>query len=123
MIKNQEIQIDEKLNLIIESIKEKKGKQITKIDLTGIQNSICDYFIICHGDSTTQVDALADGVQDSLKQKAGIRAFHVEGTDHCQWVLIDYNDILVHVFLGEKRSFYNLEELWADGQVDIIGDN
>ncbi len=122
MTNNGEKSTTEKLDLILEAIQEKKGKELISINLENIHNSISDYFVICHGTSTTQVDAIVDEVQQNLKQKAGIIAHHVEGTDNCQWVLMDYFEILVHIFLEEKRNFYNLEELWADGKIEKIED-
>ena len=122
MTKKKEINLEEKLKLILEAIKEKKGKQIVSINLSKITNSISDYFVICHGDSTTQVDAIADEIEDKLKKEAGIRPHHVEGKDNSQWILLDYFDTLVHVFIEEKRAFFNLEELWADGEIENIED-
>lgn len=120
MIKNEEKELAEKLGIIIEALKEKKGKEITTINLENIEHAICDYFVICHGDSTTQVDALSNAVERSVKTKLSKNAHHVEGKENSLWILMDYSDILVHIFLNEKRTFYNLEELWADGIVDLI---
>ncbi|MEN8202017.1 MAG: ribosome silencing factor [Bacteroidota bacterium] len=111
---------NEKKQLIVEAIQEKKGHQIVTIDLSDIQNSICDYFIICHGESVTQVGAIVESIEKKLKEAGKIRAHHVEGLQNSQWVLLDYFDILVHVFLEEYRSFYKLEELWADGKVTEV---
>lgn len=122
MTDKKETNIETRLNFILEAIKEKKGKQIVSINLTGVHNSISDYFVICHGESTTQVDAIADAIHVNLKKEADIRPHHIEGTQNSQWVLIDYFDILVHIFLEEKRSFFNLEELWADGEIEHIED-
>ena len=109
----------EKCRLIVEAIREKKGHQIVTIDLTEVDNAICDSFIICHGESSTQVGAIIESVAKNLKEKAGIRAHHVEGLQNSQWVLMDFFDVLVHVFLEEFRSFYKLEELWADGKMEV----
>ena len=114
---NEPLNAEEKSRLVVEAIRAKKGHQIVTIDLSEVEHSICDRFIICHGESTTQVSAIADSIQKELKEKAGIRAHHVEGVQNSQWVLIDLFDVLVHVFLEEYRSFYKLEELWADGKV------
>lgn len=122
MTDKKQTDIESKLNFILEAIKEKKGKQIVSINLTGISNSISDYFVICHGESTTQVDGIANAIQGNLKKEANIKAHHIEGSENSQWVLIDYFDILVHIFLEEKRSFFNLEELWADGEIEHIED-
>ncbi|HDS06897.1 MAG TPA: ribosome silencing factor [Bacteroides sp.] len=114
--------IEEKRQLIIEAIREKKGKEIVTINLSKIENSICDCFIICHGDSYTQVDAITESVEKKLKDDAGLRAHHIEGLQNSQWVLMDFFDILVHVFQKDFRTFYNLEELWADGEMVRVDD-
>ncbi len=118
----KEINIEEKLKLILEAIKEKKGRQTVSIDLKQVNNSIADYFVICHGESTTQVDAISDGIEEKLRKEAKIKPHHIEGRDNKQWILLDYFDTLVHVFLEEKREFFNLEELWADGKIEKIED-
>jgi ribosome-associated protein len=112
--------VEQKRELIMEAIREKKGHQIVSIDLTEVENSICECFIICHGESNTQVSAIADSIEKKLKEESGIRAHHVEGLKNSQWVLMDFFDILVHVFQEEYRSFYRLEELWADGKVTRV---
>lgn len=111
---------EQKRELILEAIREKKGHQIVSIDLSEVENSLCDCFIICHGESTTQVGAITNSIEKKLKEEAGVRAHHVEGLKNSQWVLLDYFDILVHVFQEEFRSFYRLEELWADGKVTMV---
>lgn len=116
------VNVEQKRELILEAIKEKKGHEIVSIDLTEVENSICDCFIICHGESYTQVGAIAESIEKKLKEGADIRAHHVEGLQNSQWVLMDYFDILVHVFQEEFRSFYRLEELWADGEVTRVTD-
>ena len=120
MGKNDPLNTEQKRKLIIEAIHEKKGHQVISIDLKEVENSICDYFIICHGESVTQVGAIAESIERKLKTDAGIRAHHVEGLKNNQWVLLDYFDILVHVFQEEYRSFFKLEELWADGKVELM---
>ena len=117
MGENEAINAEEKGRLVVEAIKEKKGHEIVTIDLSEVEHAICDRFIICHGESTTQVSAIAESIEKELKEKAGVRAHHVEGIQNSQWVLIDLFDVLVHVFLEDYRSFYKLEELWADGKV------
>ncbi|MCK5068309.1 MAG: ribosome silencing factor [Bacteroidales bacterium] len=112
--------MEQRRELIIEAIREKKGHQIVTIDLSQVENSICDCFIICHGDSNTQVGAITDSIERTLKEETGTRAHHVEGLQNSQWVLMDFFDILVHVFQEEYRSFYRLEELWADGKVTRV---
>jgi ribosome-associated protein len=108
---------EEKCRLIVDAILEKKGHRIVTIDLTGIDHAICDSVVICHGESTTQVGAITESIMKKLKEKVSIQPHHVEGLQNSQWVLIDYFDVLVHIFLEEFRNFYKLEELWADGKV------
>jgi len=120
MDENETLMVDERTQLIVEAIKEKKGHQIVTIDLSEVENSFCDYFIICHGESVTQVGAIAESIEKKLKEAGRIRAHHVEGLQNSQWVLMDYFDILVHVFQEEYRSFFKLEELWADGKVTEV---
>ena len=117
MEQSDSINVEQKKELILEAIREKKGHQIVSIDLSDVENSICDFFIICHGESLTQVGAISESIEKKLKTEARIRAHHVEGLQNSQWVLLDYYDILVHVFQEEFRSFYKLEDLWADGKI------
>lgn len=102
-------------SVIIEAIQDIKGKNITKIDLTSIEDSPTDYFIICEGDSTTQVNAIAHNINKMTKKSLGIKAFHTEGLNSSKWVLVDFFDTVVHVFHGEARGFYDIEDLWSDG--------
>ena len=120
MEQDDSVSVEQKKELILEAIKEKKGHEIVTIDLSEVENSICDCFIICHGESVTQVGAITESIERKLKEEARIRAHHVEGLQNSQWVLLDYFDILVHVFQEEFRAFYRLEELWADGKVTKV---
>ena len=120
MEQSDSFNVEQKRELILEAIREKKGHQIVSIDLSEVENSICDFFIICHGESVTQVGAITESIAKKLKEEALIRAHHVEGLQNSQWVLLDYFDILVHVFQEEFRSFFKLEELWADGKVTRV---
>jgi len=122
MEENESFNVGQKRELILEAIREKKGHQIVSIDLSEVENSICDFFIICHGESVTQVGAITESIEKKLKEEALVRAHHVEGLQNSQWVLLDYFDILVHVFQEEYRSFFRLEELWADGKVTRVAE-
>ena len=102
-------------SVIIKAIQDIKGKNITKIDLTDIEDSPTDYFIICEGDSTTQVRAIAQSISKETRKALGIKAFHTEGLNNNKWVLVDYFDTVVHVFHKETRAFYDIEDLWSDG--------
>jgi ribosome-associated protein len=122
MEKDDSVNVERKRELILEAIREKKGHEIVSIDLSEVENSICDCFIICHGESVTQVGAITESIERKLKEEALIKAHHVEGLQNSQWVLLDYFDTLVHVFQEEFRAFYRLEELWADGKVTKVTD-
>ena len=112
----------ELLNAIIEGLHKKKGKELVSLDLTKLENSVCKYFIICHGDSNTQVEALADSVLETVKEETGQKAWHKEGLTNATWVLIDYADVVVHIFQKEYRDLYKLEELWADAELNYHED-
>ena len=120
MAENNMESVEQKRELIIEAIQEKKGHRIVSIDLREVDNSICDCFIICHGESDTQVSAIVESIEKKVKEENGTRAHHVEGLQNSQWVLMDFFDVLVHVFREEYRTFYRLEELWADGNVTEV---
>jgi ribosome-associated protein len=111
------------LGSIIKGIFEKKGQDVLKIDLRKLENRITDYFVICHGSSTTQVDSLCDSVEDIVRDESGEKPLHVEGLENCFWVLLDYGDVIVHIFLDEYRHFYSLESLWADASIEAMKDN
>lgn len=110
------------LGSVIKGIFEKNGKDVLKIDLRKLENRITDYFVICHGSSITQVDSLCDSVEDTVREGTGEKPFHVEGLDNCFWVLLDYGDVVVHIFLEEYRHFYSLESLWADASIEAVRD-
>ena len=105
------------LPLIIDAIQDIKGIDIVSIDLRKVDESPADYFIVCHGNSPTQVSAIADSVVRKIKETLDIMPEHTEGKKNGLWVLVDFFDIIVHVFHKETRPFYRLEELWQDGIV------
>lgn len=107
---------------ITEGIQEKKGKNIIVADLTLTGDAICKYFVICQGNSPTQVSAIVDSVKEYVRKNSSQKPSSVDGQRNAEWVVMDYSDILVHVFLPETRSFYNLEHLWADAQLTTIPD-
>ncbi|KOH46509.1 ribosome silencing factor [Sunxiuqinia dokdonensis] len=108
------------INAILEGIQRIKGMDIIKIDLTKINHSECNYFIICHGNSTTQVDAIARSVEKTVEEMVGETAWHKDGYENSIWILLDYADVMVHVFQHETRKFYDLENLWADAAIEKI---
>jgi len=110
------------LKSVVKGIYNKKGRDVLKVDLRKLENRITDYFVICHGTSVTQVDSICDSVEDIVREEAGEKPLHVEGLENCFWVLLDYGNIIVHIFLEQYRSFYSLESLWADASIEIIKD-
>lgn len=102
------------INAIIHGIQEKKGHDIVMLDLRNSGSSIADYFIICHGTSDTQVEAIAESVEETVMKKTKELPHHIEGNDNAQWIIIDYFNIMVHIFVEDKRNYYGIEKLWAD---------
>ena len=111
------------VNSVVKGIFEKQGQNVLKVDLRKLENRITDYFVICHGSSKTQVDSISYSVEDTVRKETGEKPFHREGLENCFWVLIDYGDVIVHVFQEEYRNFYSLESLWADANVVKLEDN
>jgi len=121
--KNTSTATDEALvNVIIEAIQEIKGHNVLKIDLKEVKNSICDYFIICDGDSNTQVNALAENVERLTYQRLQHPPHHIEGRENSEWILLDFFSVIVHVFQKDHRAFYKLEDLWSDGKFQLLAD-
>ena len=110
------------LRSVIKGIYDKKGLDVLKVDLRKFENRIADYFVICHGSSVTQVDSICDSVEDIVRKEAGEKPMHIEGLDNCFWVLLDYGNVVVHIFLEEYRNFYSLESLWADASIEKMVD-
>ena len=108
---------------ITEAIQEKKGSRIVVADLTKIEGTICHYFIICQGNSPTQVDAIADSVGDLCRERLKEKPAHVVGRENAQWIAMDYGDALVHIFLPDVREYYDLEHLWEDAELTVIEDD
>ena len=108
------------INSIVRGILEKKGYEVVCIDLSQIENAICDCFVICHGDSNTQVNAIAESIEKETIEHLKVRPGSVEGMGNAEWVLLDYGHTIVHVFQKPFRQRYQLEELWGDGKVTRI---
>ena len=119
MIKNT-INNDLLLANIIKGIEEVKGNDIDILDLREIDNSACDYFIICNGNSNTQVNAIVNSIQKTVSKAIKDKPWHVEGSDNAEWVLMDYVNIVVHVFQKQIREYYNIESLWGDAKITSI---
>ena len=110
------------VDTVVEAIQEKKGHGITIADLREIEGSICDYFVICQGNSPSQINAIAESVYLMAKNKLGEIPVHEAGLQNLQWVAIDYADVVVHIFLPEARDFYDLDNLWEDTALEHIED-
>lgn len=110
------------LDSITESIRERKGRRITLVDLSRINSTPASRFIICEGNSTTQVSAIADNIREYLLVNNSIKPFGYDGYETSQWIVLDYGDTFVHVFLPQVRQHYNLEELWSDARITHIPD-
>jgi len=105
---------------VVDGILEIKGKNITVMNLQSIHNRVCDYFIICQADSNTQVNAIAESIQETVRKATGDKPYRSEGFENSEWILIDYVTVVVHVFQSQIRDFYNLESLWADAEIKEI---
>jgi len=114
------ISTDELIATIIKGIDEVKGEDIQLLDLRDIENTVCDYFIVCSGNSNTQVKAISGSVQKIVGKEAQEKAWHVEGESVAEWVLMDYVNVVVHVFQKQIREFYDIESLWGDAKITSI---
>jgi ribosome-associated protein len=103
--------------LAIHGIQEKKGNEIVRLDLRNIFSSVSDYFVICHADSSTQVKAIADSVEDEIFKATKQMPWRKEGLEYGEWIVLDYIDVVVHIFRTDKREFYGVEDLWGDAEI------
>jgi ribosome-associated protein len=120
---NKKSNLEEKLMLVLQGIQDVKGLDITIMDLRNIENTVCDYFVICNGNSNTQVNAITSSVQKVVSKAQQEKPWHVEGTENGEWVLMDFVDIVVHIFQPDIRTYYNLEDLWGDAKITVIETN
>jgi len=102
-------------DLIVEGMQEKKAEAVVSIDLSEVEEAVCDHFVICHAGTGTQVKAIAESVMKIVKEKSGEFPWQKEGFQNLEWVLIDYADVVAHIFIKEMRTHYRLEDLWSDG--------
>ncbi len=123
MTEKQTHKTSELVQAVIEGLQETKAEDIVKIDLRNIDGAVCKYFIVCNGTSNTHVNALADSTEDYVFEKINEKLWRKEGLQNAQWILLDYADVVVHIFQKESRDFYQLEKLWADAPVTKIADN
>ena len=111
---------DELIPLIVQGIEDIKGQNISLLDLRNIENSVCDYFIICNGNSNTQVNAIVSSVQKNVSKNIREKPYQIEGVENAEWVLMDYINVVVHVFQKHKREYYDIENLWGDAKITEI---
>lgn len=111
---------DDLLANIIKGIEEVKGNDINILDLREIDSAVCDYYVVCNGNSNTQVNAIVNSIQKTVSKELKDKPWHVEGSDNAEWVLMDYVHIVVHVFQKQIREYYNIESLWGDAKITVI---
>lgn len=115
-MQKEQAETDQLITQIIRGIEDVKGQDIEILDLRDIENTVCDYFIICNGTSNTQVNAIVNSVQKSVSKALKEKPWHVEGSDNAEWILMDYVHVVVHVFQKHIREFYDIEGLWGDAK-------
>ena len=121
MAKKRQPDDSEKLSQeIIKGMQEKKAEDIVLIDLRGIKNSIADFFVVCTGNSDTQVESITDSIEEEVFKARKENPVHLEGKNNKEWMLIDYIDVVAHVFKKDKREYYNLEGMWGDAKIEEI---
>ncbi len=115
-MQKKQAETDQLITQIILGIEDVKGQDIEILDLRDIENTVCDYFIICNGTSNTQVNAIVNSIQKSVGKSLKEKPWHVEGSENAEWILMDYIDVVVHVFQKHIREFYDIEGLWGDAK-------
>lgn len=120
MIKKSSSASEKLVEEIVKGIQEVKGHEILTVDLRNIPNSVSDFFVICHGNSDTQVEAIARSVVDTVESELDEIPVHKEGTENAEWILLDYFNVVAHIFQPKTREYYDLEKLWADADVKQI---
>ena len=113
---------NKELKVIADAMLEKKGQEVVSLDLKPIGTAISDYFIVCNADSTPAVVAIADNVEDRMIEKCGRKVIRTQGKENAFWVIMDYGDVVVHIFQTPYRAFYRLEDLWADAPREVYAD-
>ncbi len=114
---------NKEVKVIVDAMLEKKGRRVVSLDLSGIGTAICDYFLVCNADSGTNVLSIADNVEDRMAEHCKRKVVRSQGKENAVWVILDYGDIVVHVFQTPYREFYRLEDLWADAPKEEYGED
>ncbi|WP_127845125.1 ribosome silencing factor [Psychroflexus aestuariivivens] len=114
---------DQLITYIIQGIEDVKGDNIDIIDLRELENTVCDYFVVCSGNSNTQVNAIESSVRKAVSKALKDKPWHVEGLENSEWVLMDYVDVVVHIFQKKTREYYDIESLWGDAKITSVETN
>ena len=118
MVKNKIAQESTSISeLVVHGIQEKKGNDIVRLDLRNIHSSVADYFVVCHAESSTQVKAIAQSVEEEIFKALKLDTWRKEGQQNADWIILDYIDVVVHIFKTDKREFYGIEDLWGDAEM------
>lgn len=121
--KSNEFTAEQIRDFVVRGMQEKKAQDIVVMDLRKVRNAICDYFVLCSGNSDTQIDAISTSVEEEVYKASKQDPWHKEGKMNREWILMDYVDVVVHVFKKDRRAFYDLEQLWGDAEIQLIEDN
>lgn len=117
---SDEVTAEELRDMIVKGMQDKKALDVVVMDLREVKNAICDYFVICSGNSDTQIDAIASSVDEEVHKTCGQNPWHQEGKANREWILLDYVDVVAHIFKKDRRAFYDLEQLWGDADVQYL---
>ena len=119
-VRKKKVAVDQYIDLAINALLDKKAINPVVLNFRELKVAVCDAFVICHGNSSVHVGAMVEHVISEIKKKTGLNPSFVEGQENSEWVLIDYFDLVIHIFLEPRRKFYNLEQLWADARISVI---
>ncbi|GAB3703498.1 ribosome silencing factor [Spirosoma flavus] len=118
--KNVDFTAEQIRDMVVRGMQEKKAQDIVVMDLRNVKNAICDYFVICSGNSDTQIDAISSSIEEEVYKASKQDPWHREGKTNREWILLDYVDVVAHVFKKDRRAFYDLEQLWGDAEIHLI---
>ena len=119
-LKKTNLNTDNLISCIVKAIEEVKGSKINILDLKNIENAACKFFIVCSGNSNTQVNAITNSIKKTVSKEIGEKPYQIEGLEISKWVLIDYVDVVVHIFVEKTRNYYNIEELWEEAHSTLV---
>jgi ribosome-associated protein len=118
MVKNKNAQESTSISeIVVHGIQEKKGNEIVRLDLRNIHSSVADYFVVCHAESSTQLKAIAQSVEEEVFKALQLEPWRKEGYQQSEWIILDYVDVVVHIFKTDKREYYGIEDLWGDAEM------